>query len=122
MGNNSLVALPEELPGNSVVTPMAKKKIAIACQGGGSQTAFTAGVLAAFFGQGLHLEKQIVSLSGTSGGAVCASLAWYGLLKASHGDPTPIHKETGPNRVLTIRPSLGYPVPGHGQSNRPAHL
>ena len=71
---------------------MAKKKIAIACQGGGSQTAFTAGVLSAFFGKGLHLEKQIVSLSGTSGGAVCASLAWYGLLKASHGDPTPIHK------------------------------
>ena len=71
---------------------MAKQKIAIACQGGGSQTAFTAGVLSAFFGQGLHLEKQIVSLSGTSGGAVCASLAWYGLLKASHGDPTPIHK------------------------------
>jgi NTE family protein len=71
---------------------MAKPKIAIACQGGGSQTAFTAGVLSAFSKKELHLQKQIVSLSGTSGGAVCAALAWYGLLKAARGDPTPFHK------------------------------
>ena len=71
---------------------MEKQKIAIACQGGGSQTAFTAGVLPAFFENGVHLQKQIVSLSGTSGGAVCAALAWYGLLKAAAGDPTPIQK------------------------------
>jgi len=71
---------------------MSKQKIAIACQGGGSQTAFTAGVLSAFFENGVHLQKQIVSLSGTSGGAVCAALAWYGLLKAAAGDPTPIQK------------------------------
>lgn len=31
-----------------------------------------------------------MSLSGTSGGAVCAALAWYGLLKAARGDATPI--------------------------------
>ena len=60
--------------------------------GGGSQTAFTAGGLSTFFEKGLHLQKQIVSLSGTSGGAVCAALAWYGLLKAADGDPTPIQK------------------------------
>ncbi len=71
---------------------MAKDKIAIACQGGGSQTAFTAGVLSAFFEREIHHKKQIVSLSGTSGGAVCAALAWYGLLKAAAGDPTPIQK------------------------------
>jgi len=71
---------------------MAKQKIAIACQGGGSQTAFTAGVLSAFFERELHLKKQIVSLSGTSGGAVCAAVAWYGLLKAAAGDPIPIEK------------------------------
>ncbi len=71
---------------------MARQKIAIACQGGGSQTAFTAGVLSAFFERELHLKKQIVSLSGTSGGAVCASLAWYGLLKAAQGDRIPIQK------------------------------
>jgi NTE family protein len=67
-----------------------KTKIAIACQGGGSQTAFTAGVLKSFFENDLHLKKEIVSLSGTSGGAVCAALAWYGLLKADRGDRSPI--------------------------------
>jgi predicted acylesterase/phospholipase RssA len=63
-----------------------RTKIAIACQGGGSQTAFTAGVLSSFFENKVHLKKQIVGLSGTSGGAVCASLAWFGLLKAAQGD------------------------------------
>jgi NTE family protein len=71
---------------------MAKQKIAIACQGGGSQTAFTAGVLSAFSRKELSKHKHIVSLSGTSGGAVCAALAWYGLLKAAQGDHTPFHK------------------------------
>lgn len=61
------------------------KKIAIACQGGGSHTAFTAGVLKAI----LAVEQQtlppdrkfeIVALSGTSGGAICALLAWRGLV------------------------------------------
>jgi NTE family protein len=69
-----------------------KTKIAIACQGGGSQTAFTAGVLSSFFENGVHLKKKIVGLSGTSGGAICASLAWFGLLKAAQGDDTPIQK------------------------------
>jgi NTE family protein len=68
------------------------KKIAIACQGGGSQTAFTAGVLKAFFEHNVHRENQIVSLSGTSGGAVCATLAWYSLIKASKGDTTPVEQ------------------------------
>jgi NTE family protein len=55
------------------------KRIAIACQGGGSHTAFTAGVLKRLF-QGDELTKyHIVGLSGTSGGAVCALLAWYAL-------------------------------------------
>lgn len=69
---------------------MAKTKIAIACQGGGAQTAFTAGVLKTFFEHGVHRKYDIRSLSGTSGGAVCAALAWYGLLKAARGDTTPI--------------------------------
>ena len=69
---------------------MSKTKIAIACQGGGSQTAFTAGVLKTFFENGVHRKYEIMSLSGTSGGAVCAALAWYGLLKAARGDATPI--------------------------------
>ncbi len=69
---------------------MTRKKIAIACQGGGSQTAFTAGVLKTLFENRVHVSHQITTLSGTSGGAVCATLAWYGLVKAAHGDKTPI--------------------------------
>jgi NTE family protein len=71
---------------------MGKTKIAIACQGGGSQTAFTAGVLSALFKDKVQQKKQIVSLSGASGGAVCAALAWYSLLKAAKGDQTPIEQ------------------------------
>lgn len=74
---------------------MGKKKIAIACQGGGSQTAFTAGVLKSFFQNGINQTYDITSLSGTSGGAVCASLAWYGLLKTARGDKTPIADRIG---------------------------
>ncbi|MDM0044155.1 patatin-like phospholipase family protein [Variovorax dokdonensis] len=63
-----------------------KRRVAIACQGGGSQTAFTAGVLKGLFEAGAHEEFDIVSLSGTSGGAICATLAWYALAK---GDAKP---------------------------------
>lgn len=52
-------------------------KVAIACQGGGSHTAFTAGVLRRIFDTG-DLDADVVGLSGTSGGAICALLAWYG--------------------------------------------
>jgi NTE family protein len=58
-----------------------RPKIAIACQGGGSQTAFTAGVLKGLFEAGVHREFDIVGLSGTSGGSICAALAWYALEK-----------------------------------------
>ena len=56
-----------------------KTKIAIACQGGGAETAFTAGALQALFEAGIDKEFEIVSLGGTSGGAVCAALIWYAL-------------------------------------------
>jgi len=55
-----------------------KLKIAIACQGGGSQTAFTAGALKALCEANIQDEFEIVSISGTSGGAVCAALLWFG--------------------------------------------
>lgn len=60
---------------------MAKTKVAIACQGGGSQTAFTAGVLKALLEGDLQNEFELVSISGTSGGALCAALVWYSLKK-----------------------------------------
>ncbi len=56
-----------------------KKRVAIACQGGGSHTAFTAGVLKGLLRSGRLQEHEVVALSGTSGGAVCALLAWHNL-------------------------------------------
>jgi NTE family protein len=55
------------------------RRVAIACQGGGSHTAFTAGVLGRLF-DGDELDGcEVVGLSGTSGGAICALLAWSAL-------------------------------------------
>jgi NTE family protein len=66
---------------------MATKKVAIACQGGGTHAAFTWGVLRTI----LETKKRwdanphdgdtfdIIALSGTSAGALCALAAWYGL-------------------------------------------
>src|SRR4051794_27105678 len=63
--------------------PTQRSRIAIACQGGGSHTAFTAGVLQELIGR-LPADVDPVALSGTSGGAICATLAWDGLLR---GEP-----------------------------------
>ena len=54
-------------------------RVAIACQGGGSHTAFTAGVLKRLLRACAMRSYELVGLSGTSGGAVCATAAWYGL-------------------------------------------
>jgi len=56
-----------------------RRRVAIACQGGGSHTAFTAGVLSRLFDGDELGDYEIVGLSGTSGGAVCALLAWTAL-------------------------------------------
>jgi NTE family protein len=62
-----------------------RTKVAIACQGGGSQTAFTAGVLKALsepgHEAGLADQFELVGISGTSGGALCATLIWYAIRK-----------------------------------------
>ena len=58
------------------------RRVAIACQGGGSYTAFTAGVLKKLLkekGEGKQ-DYEVVAFSGTSGDAICALLTWYGLL------------------------------------------
>jgi len=55
---------------------MTRPKIAIACQGGGSRTAFTAGVLKALVDRDVGREFEVASISGTSGGVVCAALLW----------------------------------------------
>jgi len=58
----------------------SRTRVAIACQGGGSHTAFTAGVLQGML-RDLPGDVDVVALSGTSGGAICATLAWDGLIR-----------------------------------------
>jgi NTE family protein len=55
-------------------------KVAIACQGGGSHAAFVAGILLGLLKPAVRSRYELLALSGTSGGAMCASLAWAGLL------------------------------------------
>jgi NTE family protein len=62
-----------------------KKRIAIACQGGGSHTAFTAGALRRLLTREQG-EYVFVAFSGTSRGAVCALLTWYGLLSGGRDE------------------------------------
>jgi NTE family protein len=55
--------------------------VAIACQGGGSHTAFTAGVLEKLLEEcDWEDEYELVGISGTSGGAFNALATWYGLV------------------------------------------
>ncbi len=66
---------------------MSTRKIAIACQGGGTHAAFTWGVLTEILrakkawdaGAGDGTTFDIVGISGTSAGALCALATWYGL-------------------------------------------
>ncbi len=65
-------------------------RVAIACQGGGSHTAFSAGVLKTILGATPAKKPfDIVALSGTSGGAICALLAWYGLIQDGRPENDP---------------------------------
>ena len=88
------------------------KKVAIGCQGGGMHAAFEVGVLTAVL-ERIEAETEpqfeLVGLSGTSAGALCALMVWYGL--EYHGSPRKaIHQlehfwddfvaRTGPETVL----------------------
>ncbi|MDO5500218.1 MAG: patatin-like phospholipase family protein [Propionibacteriaceae bacterium] len=61
-----------------------RRRVAIACQGGGSHTAFTAGVLSRCFEADSLTDHEFVGLSGASGAAVCALVAWSALVR---GEP-----------------------------------
>lgn len=84
--------------------------VAIACQGGGSHCAFGAGVLlgllSACDAQGELSaggeRMRICGLSGTSGGAINALLAWYGL----------VHPE-GPSRGVQALQSFWHDTAAH---------
>jgi NTE family protein len=83
-----------------------RKRIAIACQGGGSQCAFVAGALDTLFSLGVQHRFDIVGLSGTSGGALTAAVAWVGLLKQAKGDRTPVER-----RILALWKDLTAQTP-----------
>src|SRR5262245_17205612 len=64
------------------------KKVALGCQGGGMHAAFEVGVLTEILNNieqknGKYIDKknrfELVGLSGTSAGALCALMVWYGL-------------------------------------------
>ncbi|MEY7849920.1 patatin-like phospholipase family protein [Natrarchaeobius sp. A-rgal3] len=60
-----------------------RTQVAIACQGGGSHTAFTTGVLRTLLSELDWAEEyELVGISGTSGGAFNALAVWYGLVTA----------------------------------------
>jgi len=67
---------------------MTTKKIAIACQGGGTHAAFTWGVLTQILETKQKWKAdanggagfEIIAISGTSAGALCALATWYGLV------------------------------------------
>lgn len=85
---------------------MSRRRIAIACQGGGSQCAFVAGALKTFFENDVQRRFSIVGLSGTSGGAITAAVAWLGLLRQAQGDTTPVQ-----DRILACWKDLTAQTP-----------
>ena len=57
-----------------------RKKVAVACQGGGMHAAFEVGVLHEILKDIEERDQfDLVGLSGTSAGALCALMVWYGL-------------------------------------------
>lgn len=82
-------------------------RVAIACQGGGSHTAFTAGVLRALFSQAdWDEEYRLVGISGTSGGAFNALAAWYGLVTA------------GPSRATMLLEQIWHDLAAEDTTDR----
>jgi len=59
--------------------PEEPTRVAIACQGGGSHTAFTCGVLRTLLAE-WDDDYELVGISGTSGGAFNALAVWHGLV------------------------------------------
>jgi NTE family protein len=72
---------------------MGLTKVAVGCQGGGMHAAFEVGVLTEILTDLDKDEKdrkfELVGLSGTSAGALCALMAWYGLAPKQSGLGSP---------------------------------
>ena len=63
------------------------KKIVVGCQGGGMHAAFEVGVLTEILKDLEQKKFELVGLSGTSAGALCTLMAWYGLADKKDGSP-----------------------------------
>ena len=72
-----------------MVKPKADKdepmKVAVGCQGGGMHAAFEVGVLSEILKDVEQKKFELVGLSGTSAGALCALMVWYGLAPKNGG-------------------------------------
>jgi NTE family protein len=79
--------------------------VAIACQGGGSHTAFTAGVLDRLLEEE-EVNFDVVGVSGTSGGAICAFATWFGL--ASEG------RDEGREKARRLLAQIWNDIAAHG--------
>jgi NTE family protein len=55
------------------------RKVAVACQGGGTHAGFAVGVLTEILKEYEKKKFELVGLSGTSAGALCTLMVWYGL-------------------------------------------
>ena len=61
-------------------------KVAVACQGGGMHAAFEIGVLTEILEDIKERKRfELVGVSGTSAGALCALMVWYGLVPKVSG-------------------------------------
>jgi len=59
--------------------PKEETKVAVACQGGGIHASFSVGVLTEILKAYKEKKFELVGLSGTSAGALCTLMVWYGL-------------------------------------------
>jgi NTE family protein len=64
----------------------AMTTVAVACQGGGMHAAFEVGVLTEILNDVENKQFDLVGLSGTSAGALCTLIVWYGLAR-KNGKP-----------------------------------
>ena len=93
--------------GTTAGAPPGERNIAIACQGGGSHTAFTAGVLQTLLAEVDWDGKcELVGISGTSGGAFNALATWYGLVTE------------GPERSVELLEELWDELSAKGAADR----
>lgn len=80
------MAKPVQQPGDASSKPT---KVAIGCQGGGMHAAFEVGVLTEILryiieqkkrkSTGVQKQLELAGVSGTSAGALCSLMVWYGL-------------------------------------------